>query len=927
MSELQQSQLAADDELLRPKLRPPRLPSNLLRREVLFARLDEGLDRKLTLLSAPAGFGKTSLVSQWLDRKADVVGSSSGAGAEGSGAGERGSFSASLPVAWVSLDAGDNDPVRFWRYVLIACQVFRPDLGSAGLELLRALRQPPFEAMLTSFMNELTELPGSHILVLEDYHVITSSQIHQAVTFLLDHLPRTLHLVVLTRSDPPLPLARLRARGALNELRSADLRFSPAEIRAFLQQALVPSLSAEAIARLEAHTEGWAAGLRLATLALQGRQAAEIEQFLVTFAGSHRHILDYLAEEVLDAQAEPLQVFLLQTTLLDRLTAPLCETVTGRTDSQAVLEQLERANLFLTPLDGARQWYRYHALFAEAMQHEARRRLGEAELATLYGKASAWYEQHGFLVEAVETALRSQALDRAVELIERLVGPNSFYEEGHTLRRWIDQLPETVLQNHPLLCLAYAIAILFTEDRRAPATAARLERPLRLAEQAWQAGDNRPKLGEVLTFRAMVAWWQDDLPRAFELARQALAMLPDGAAFWRSIALLHQGMEEWLAGRLHDARQTLLAVRVLSETAGNVHGTLAATFILGEVHAGQGELHQAAQLQRQVLAEAEQVEVGEPLEDKAQALINLAGLAYEWNGLETAEAYAAQALDIGRRLGQEHFLVHSSLVLARIRHALGETARAQQVLRALIAQVKRPLLLRYVQAGLVRLALAVGDTAAAQRWSTAYAPAGGEVPLIQQEQEVLLAVRLLIGRGEINEALGLLERWRAEALVQGRSRSVLEMMILEALAHYAAADLPKATERLYEALALAQPEGYQRLFLDEGEPLAALLQVVSAQASAEPLSSYVRALKDAATEDRMEKVPALTPPVSVVEPLSSQEQRVLRLLAAGLSNPEIAEELIVSVNTVKTQVQSIYRKLDVHSREEAGDVARRLNLL
>lgn len=916
MRKLQQSQLAGADELLRPKLQPPRLASNLVRRESLFARLDEGLDLKLTLLSAPAGFGKTSLVSQWLDQKVEKQASSPG------------QRSSPPPVvAWVSLDAGDNDPVRFWRYILIACQVFQPDLGHTGLELLRVPRQPPFEAILTAFINELTELQGDHILVLEDYHVISSPQIHQTVAFLLDHLPQTLHLVLLTRSDPPLPLARLRARGALNELRSADLRFSPAETRTFLQQALLPSLSAEVIARLQAHTEGWAAGLRLATLALQGRQAAEIEQFLITFAGSHRHVLDYLAEEVLDAQPEPLQAFLLQTTLLDRLTAPLCETVTGRTDSQAVLEQLERANLFLTPLDGARQWYRYHALFAEAMQHEARRRLGEAELVTLYGKASAWYEQHGFLVEAIETALRGQAFDRAAGLMGRIVGPDSHYPEEYTLRRWLEQLPQQVLQNHPALCLAYAMAILFTEDRRAPATAALLERPLQLAEQGWQAGNNRPKLGEVLTFRAMVTWWQEDLPRAFELARQGLALLPDEAVFWRGIALLHRAMEEWLAGRLNDARQTLLVARALSETAGNVHGVLAATFILGEVHAGQGELHQAAQLQQQVLAKAEQVEVGEPLDDKAEASLNLAALAYEWNDLETAETYVAQALDIGRQLGLEYFLVRGSLIKARIRYAQGETAQAQQLLQALIAQVKRPLLLREVQAGLARLALAMGDTAAAERWFTTFAASGGDVPLIQQEQEAFLNARLLIGQRKIEEVLSLLERWQAEAQVQGRTRSELEIMMLQALAHSAAANLAPARERLYQALALAQPEGYQRLFLDEGEPLAALLQAISAEISAEPLGSYVRTLWNAAAKERVAETTTLAQPAAPVEPLSSQEQRVLRLLAAGLSNSEIAEELIVSVNTVKTQVQSIYRKLDVHNREEAGDAAHRLGLL
>ncbi len=933
MSNFQPSQTAGAGELLQTKLRPPHLAATLVRRQALFARLDEGLDRTpgVTLLSAPAGFGKTTLVSQWLEARGQGSGSGdqrSGAGGQGSGVRET-TFGKGFRAAWVSLDGGDNDPVRFWRYVLTACQVFRPDLGGAGLELLHTSRQPPFEVMLTAFLNELTQLPHRSLLVLEDYHLITSPQIHQAVTFFLDHLPATLHLVMLTRSDPPLPLARLRARGALNELRSADLRFTPAETRAFLRQALLLPLSAEAIARLESRTEGWAAGLRLAALALQGRQApAEMEQFLATFAGSHRHVLEYLAEEVLAVQPEPLQQFLMQTTWLGRLTAALADAVTGQAGSQAILEELERMNLFLTPLDGARQWYRYHALFAEAMQHEARHRLGAAELAALYSRASHSYETHGFLPEAIESALSSGAFDRAAGLIDRILGPGSFYEEVHTLRRWLEGLPEGVLAAYPALCLAYAMTLLFTGDRRAPATAVVVERPLRLAEQGWLAGDNRPKLGEVLTFRAMVTWWQGDMGQSFGLARQALELLPEAAAFWRGIALLHRGMEERLAGRLHQARQTLLESRDLSETAGNAHGVMAATFVLGEVYAGQGDLHQAAELQRQVLAEAEHVEVGEPLEDKAQALLNLAALAYEWNDLERAETYAGQALDIGRQLDQEYFLENGSLSLAKIKHAGGQRAAALQMLHALFAQVRKPLLLRQVQATLARLALAAGDTTTVQRWFATYISSGEEAPLYQQEQEAFLAFRIQIGRGEAEQALSQLEDWQAGAAAQGRGRTILELRVLEALAHAATADLSQAKEKLHQALALALPQGYRRLFLDEGPPLAALLGATLPELPAGPLASYGRALLDAFGDSCCPPTGLPEPAAaSLVEPLSVQEQRVLRLLAAGLSNPEIAGELIVSVNTVKTQVQSIYRKFDVHSREDASEVAHRLKLL
>ena len=332
--------------------------------------------------------------------------------------------------------------------------------------------------MLTTFINELTQLSSRGILVLEDYHDITARQVHETVTFLLDHLPATLHLIIITRSDPPLPLARLRARNELSELRAADLRFSLAETETFLQQAIQFPLSSGAITRLDARTEGWVAGLRLVALALQGRQEPqEVEQFLTTFAGSHRHILEYLAAEVLSAQSESLQEFLLQTSFLSRLTGSLCDAVTGRNDSAIILEQLERINLFLVPLDETQQWYRYHALFAEAMHHYARRRFGEACLRSLYDKAGRWYEQHGLLAEAVEATLSAQDLGRAAILIERIIELHRFNNELHTLRRWIEQLPEELLRTHPTLCFTYALAILFTEDRRAPAVVALLQTP------------------------------------------------------------------------------------------------------------------------------------------------------------------------------------------------------------------------------------------------------------------------------------------------------------------------------------------------------------------------------------------------------------------------------------------------------------------
>ncbi len=937
MSQLQRNQDADTSELLSTKLAPPRLRSVLVPRDPLLARLDEGLDHKLTLISAPAGFGKTTLVSQWLSQRMR----DEGRRMKGRQEFHLSSFSLHpSKVAWLSLDAGENDPVRFWRYVLTACQAFQPDLGQPALALLRTSPQLPFEALLTMFINELNRLSGRYVLVLEDYHVITSPQIHETLTFLLDHLPPTLHLILLARSDPPLPLARLRARGELNELGAADLRFSLSETQAFLQQALPFPLSPETVERLDSRTEGWAAGLRLVALTLQGqKEPGKLEQFFDTFTGSHRSILEYLIADVFSVQPEPLQEFLLQTSVLIRLTGSLCEAITGRSDSALILEQLERANLFLLPLDAAGQWYRYHALFAEAMQHYARRQLGEAGLRVLYDKASLWYEQQGHFAEAIEAALSAQGFDRTAALIERLIEFHHLNNnELHTLRRWIEHLPEALLRSHPALCFTYAVTILLTEDRRAPATVALLQTPLEMAEQYWRAEENWPKLGEVLAFRSLVAWWQGDLAQTFNAARQALELLPEDELMWRGVSLVSVGMEELFAGKLDAARQHSLKAQALSEAANNIHGMLAAMFILGEVYFRQGELHQAAQLYRQVLTVVGKVvEVGEPLEDRSGVLTRLAGLAYEWNDLEQAEQDASQALDLGQRLAIEELRVHSSLVLARVQHARGEITQAQQLLHSLIAQTKRPLLLREVRAGQAQLALAAGDMAAVQQWATNYVQPDDDVPFIQQEREALIVARMLIAQEETEAALRLLERWQAEAHARGRGRSELEILILTALAHFSQQNLTQARQTLLEALVLAQPEGYQRLFLDEGKPMATLLQAALPEVNEPSLEAYVRTLLLAFTKDeggrRKDEIKSQTLHPSsfilhpLIEPLSLQEQRVLRLLAAGLTNPEIAQELVVSLNTVKTQVKSIYHKLDVHSREEASYVAHQLNLL
>src|SRR6266571_2197704 len=525
--------------VLTPKLQLPRLPASLVTRERLLTRLDTGWEGKLTLLCAPAGFGKTTLVSQWIA--------------------QRRKLQPQAPVAWLSLDPGDNDPIRFWRYVMLACRALQAESDQAALALLRtrsSFASSPLEPMLRTFLNALTSLPRRGMLVLEDYHVITEPEIHESLTFVLDHLPAMLHLVILSRVDPPLPLA----------------------------------------------------GLRLVSLTLQGRATKpDVEQYLATFAGSHRHMLEFFVTEVLSAQPEALQVFLLQTSVLSRLSSSLCDTVTGRNESRHLLETVEHAGLFLQPLDDSGQWYRYHPLFAEAMRTEARQRFGAGALCAWYSRASVWYEQQQMLPEAVEMALYAQKWARVAMLIEQSLKPHYEYEEineYHTLRRWIGSLPEDVLRQHPRLCVQVALLLLFSWGGRAdcrPATLTQIEQLLHRAEATWQAEGNHQAQASLLAIRALISAEQGNLVRASRLAREALACLPESEAQWRGCCCRLIGTEELLAGRARAARGHLQEGLAFFHRAGNTQGGRATLLTLAEACLLQGELHQAAELYRAVL--------------------------------------------------------------------------------------------------------------------------------------------------------------------------------------------------------------------------------------------------------------------------------------------------------------------------------------
>ncbi len=896
MSKLHRVESIEASDLLKTKLTPPPRRGPFIPRESLLARLDEGLTRKLILVAAPAGFGKTTLAAEWIAARR-------------------------YPVAWVSLDAGDNDPIRFWRYVVTACRAFDPAIGRSALAALHMVQQPSPEAILIPFINELAQLSSHSILALDDYHALTAPEINQTLAFLLDHLPTAVHVLLISRTEPALPLARLRARNELIELTAADLRFSIDETRSFLQQSLGSSLSPAAVARLDQRAEGWAAGLRLISLALQGKTQAA-EQVLSAITGEHRHILEYLTSEVLAAQPEPTQEFLLQTSFLPRLTGSLCAAVTGRSDSGTLLQQLEHANLFLIPLgvSSGQPWYRYYALFAEAMQHYARQRLGEGEVRALHEKASLWFENDGLLNDAVEEAIAAGQFSRAGDLIERLLATRSF-NELYTLIRWCEHLPDDVLHKHPLICFSYGNALLFTLDRFAPATAARVDQWWQIAETHWRNENNDARLGQIFASRAVVALWQSDLTRSFAYSHQALELLAEHDVDYRGIILLNIAVEELLAGNINSAQRVIMEARALCEAAQSIHGTLAAIGVLGEVCYQQGEYDQAVYYFEQALRDA----VGDEgmLDDQSNALCGLSAIAYERDDLQAAEQYAARALELGQRRHEEKRQVEASLILAQVQHARGQTPQAQSRLQALAASIRQPLLLRELRAGQARLGLAAGDFEHVQAWSDALHVGDDHAPPIQHERETLIIARLQIAQGQTQAALDLLEGWRDDAHRQGRIRSEVEILCVLALAHFAQSDLHRAEQALVRALTIGEAKGFRRTFLDEGEPMAALLQAVIPNLTRRPLAAYGATLLRAFPMSRTNQLTG----VPLIEPLSAQEQRILRLIVAGLSNPDIADELVVSTNTVKTHVKNIYRKLGVSTREEAQQAAHELNLL
>ena len=909
------------DVLLATKLHVPRPRPGFVPRPRLAGALDEGLARRLILVCAPAGSGKTTLLAGWAP-------------------------SGNRPVAWLSLDAADNDPVRFWRHTVAALDRARPGIAERVGPLLGPPAPPSFEGLVTALINDLAAQPGDGevLLVLDDYHLIDAQPVHVSLGFLLEHLPRGLHLVLASRADPPLPLARLRAGGQLAELRAADLRFTAAEAAALFRESAGADLPAAAVAALAARTEGWVAGLQLAALSLEGQ--ADPAGFVAAFSGSHRYVLDYLAEEVLDRQQEELRTFLLETSLLERLSGGLCDAVTGRDGSQAMLERVEQAGLFLVPLDEVRGWWRYHHLFADLLRARLQQQR-PGRVAGLHRAAAAWSEEHGLADDAVRHALAAGDTAWAARLVERHVETLLGRSEGATLRRWLSALPAESVRDRPRLGLAQAYgAAMGFQVEALEALLDDAERAFAVSgDEPYEASAGRPvsSLANVpagIAFlRAVLARLRGDAALASDYNRQALAQLGEDDWLMRYLVRWNQAAADWLGGRPGPAERGLTEVLAELRAAGQFFAGFLAMRVcydLGEVQRAQGNLDAALATCRQALEEA-----GESSQTAitGPAHVGLAQVLYERDELTAALDHATRGVTLCRQLTFTQSLATGLAVVARIRHAQGDAAGALEAIgeagqARLSPQVIT--LLNPVPAQRARLQLVQGQVAAAARWAQQRGLGPDDEPGYPREPEYLVLARVLLAQNDPGAALVLLERLHAAAVSQDRAGSVIEIGALRALALAAAGEENAAVDALAGALTLACPQGYVRVFADEGPPMAALLGALVAAQRAEqaaargvPLGCLARVLRAFGGKDAMEGsrrgAAAVVP--GLVEQLTARELEVLALLAEGAPNPRIAGQLVVSLDTVKKHVSHLLGKLGAANRTEAVTRARQLGLI
>ena len=876
--------------LLETKLFVPRPRPGLVPRRRLIELLDRGTASKLTLVSAPAGFGKTTLLAEWL------------------AANDR-------PAAWVSLDLGDNDHQSFWSYVIAALQTMAPGVGANAVALLQESQPPPIETVLTTLLNDLGALTDDLVLVLDDYHLIDSREVHEGVEFVLDHAPPLLHLVLATRADPSLPLARLRARGHLVEARAAELRFTSDEASAYLTGAVGLALTPEDVAALEERTEGWIAALQLAALSMEGRD--DVSDFIAGFTGDDRYVVDYLVEEVVQRQSDRVQAFLLQTSVLNRFTGPLCDAVTGHSDGKAMVEELDRGNLFLVPLDGRRRWYRYHHLFADVLHA---RLLDERPdlVPELHRRASAWFEEVGEIAEAVDHALAAEDFEHAADLVEKASTVMRRERREATLRGWLEKLPEELFATRPVLSMDYVGALMSTgEIEGVEARLRDVERSLDAPDDAVYVDEEefRRLPGQVAVHRAGQSLMNGDLPAAATFARQALDVAPVDDHLARGAASALMGLAHWPTGDLEAAHDGYVAGMSELRKAGHISDVLGCAITLADIRIVQGRLGDAMRAFEQSLQLASGL--GDTvLRGTADMHVGMSVILRERGDLEAARQHLLRNQELGEHLGLPQNAHRWRIATARIKEAEGDLDAAVSLLddaERLYAGDFSPNV-RPVSAMRARVWIAQGRVDDALAWAREQGvSAEDDLSYLREFEHVTLARAL-----PADEAVPLLERLLSAAEAGGRTGTAIEILVLLAVAHQRQRDLGTALGFLKRALSLAEPEGHVRVFIDEGPPIAVLLKAAADRGIA---PDHVRRLLAAPGTEQTIVTQDL------VDPLSDRELDVLRLLGSDLSGPDIARELVVSLNTVRTHTKNIYAKLGVNNRRAAVRRADELGLL
>jgi LuxR family maltose regulon positive regulatory protein len=920
---------------------PPR--AKIVIRPRLIERMNEGLSSgcKLTFVSASAGFGKTTLVSEWV-----------------AGCGRM--------VAWLSLDEGDNDPTRFLTYLVAALQTVEPKIGEGILGILHAAQSqpPPIELLLTDLLNELITISDNFILVLDDYHVLDSKQVNGALTFLLEHLPPQIHLVIATREDPPLPLARLRVRGQLNELRAADLRFTPAEAAEFLNQMMGLNLSAENIAALDKRTEGWIAGLQLAAISMQGQNDAA--SFIKSFTGSHHFVLDYLVEEVLQQQSETIQTFLLHTSILERLCGSLCDAVllNPSASGQETLEYLERANLFIVPLDNERRWFRYHHLFGDLLRQRLQR---SSALSTgkekggvdeLHRRASEWYEHNGSAADAIRHALAAEDFARAADLIELAFPAMSRERQFATLLGWLKLLPDEVVRVRPVLCYEYAFSSMYCgENESVEPRLQDAERWLNTGEQpefplegmvVADQDEFRRLPGLIAMTRGGQALGRGDMPETVKYAQRVLDLAPERDYLMLGGAAAQLGLVAWTSGDLDTARRMTAEGMENLQLGRYISPVIGCAITLTDIQITQGDLHKAMTTCERGLHWATRASTPTlAVQGTADMHVGMSSLHYEHNDLKTATQCLLTSQALGELAGLPQNPYRWCAAMARIRQAQGDLDGAIQLLEEAervydgnFSPNVRPVATRKVRVWLMQ-----GRLEEALNWARQQGlSAENELSYLREFDHITLA-RVLLTRyqsdradSSISGAVGLLERLLKDAEEGGRKGSAIEILILQSLAYHAQGEKSRALGSLARALTLAKPEGYVRTFVDEGEALQVLIEK-QARNRDHPLSDYADKLLAAFTQP-VAAPKSATPALhqtqrgasviqqksKMIEPLSERELDVLKLLRSELSGPEIAQQLIVSLNTFRTHTKNIFNKLGVNDRRAAIRRAEELDL-